>query len=190
MRVNVSTKRVEWAHCDVAGIVFYPHFYTWFDQATERLFRANNLSYGELKRDFGIAGMPLLETGATYQNPCKLGDNLEIRTCIEAWANRTFLRQARGRSRDQQMAAPPCRRISGFDHERRRPSALWGRAATSPGTGLAWRCGGSRMARSSFYAIGRRSSGRDRRRFDRSRPPPWEGEGFWARLRVCRDIKT
>lgn len=91
MKVHVSTKRVEWAHCDVAGIVFYPHFYTWFDQATERLFRANNLSYGELRRDFRIAGMPLLKTGATYQNPCKLGDDLEIRTCVEAWANRTFL---------------------------------------------------------------------------------------------------
>ena len=35
--------------------------------------------------------MPLLKTGATYQNPCKLGDDLEIRTCVEAWANRTFL---------------------------------------------------------------------------------------------------
>jgi 4-hydroxybenzoyl-CoA thioesterase len=82
---------VEWAHCDAAGIVFYPYFYVWFDQATERLFRANRLSYAELKRDFGVVGMPLLETGATYDNACRLGDELEMRTWVEEWVGRTFL---------------------------------------------------------------------------------------------------
>ena len=34
MRLYRDTIKVSWAHCDAAGIVFYPHFYTWFDQAT------------------------------------------------------------------------------------------------------------------------------------------------------------
>ena len=42
-------------------------------------------------RDFGVSGMPLLETGATYQHPCKLGQDLEVRTWVEEWARRTFL---------------------------------------------------------------------------------------------------
>jgi len=91
MKIHISEQTVQWAHCDFAGIVFYPHFYTWFDQATERLFRANGLSYDELKRDFGIGGMPLLETGATYRNPCELGDDLKLRTHVDEWARRTFL---------------------------------------------------------------------------------------------------
>lgn len=91
MKVHGSKRIVEWAHCDAAGIVFYPHFYTWFDQGTERLFRANRLSYAELRRDFGVVGMPLLETGARYENACKLGDELEMQTWVDEWAGRTFV---------------------------------------------------------------------------------------------------
>jgi 4-hydroxybenzoyl-CoA thioesterase len=91
VKVSVVHHRVHWAHCDAAGIVFYPHFYTWFDQATERLFSANRLSYAELQRDFGVSGMPLVETGARYENACRLGDEVELRTWVEEWAGRTFL---------------------------------------------------------------------------------------------------
>ena len=83
VKEHVTRTVVEWAHCDAAGIVFYPYFYTWFDQGTERLFRANRLSYAELRRDFGVAGMPLLETGARYANACKLGDELVMRTWVD-----------------------------------------------------------------------------------------------------------
>ena len=61
MKAFVSEIRVWWAHCDAAGIVFYPNFYKWFDQGTERLFTENRLSYEELDRDFGVSGMPLVE---------------------------------------------------------------------------------------------------------------------------------
>ena len=91
MKEFVSRIKVEWAHCDAAGIVFYPNFYTWFDQGTERLFSANGLSYAELDRDFGIDGMPLLETGTTYKAACKLGAELEIRSWVDEWAGKTFL---------------------------------------------------------------------------------------------------
>ncbi|MGH7268705.1 MAG: acyl-CoA thioesterase [Candidatus Rokuibacteriota bacterium] len=91
MKVFVSRYTVEWAHCDAAGIVFYPHFYTWFDQGTERLFGANGLSYAALRRDFGVVGMPLLETGARYENPCRLGDRLAMSSRVDEWAGRTFV---------------------------------------------------------------------------------------------------
>jgi len=91
VRTSVSARTVEWAHCDAAGLVFYPYFYTWFDQGTERLFRANRLSYTELRRDFGVIGMPLLETGARYENACRLGDRVELTTWVEEWAGRTFV---------------------------------------------------------------------------------------------------
>jgi 4-hydroxybenzoyl-CoA thioesterase len=87
----VSEIKVEWAHCDFAGIVFYPTFYIWFDQGTERLFRANGLSYPELGEQFGIDGMPLLETGTTYRNASKLGADLTITSWIDAWEGKTFV---------------------------------------------------------------------------------------------------
>jgi len=91
MREFVTDLKVEWAHCDYAGIVFYPNFYIWFDQGTERLFSANGLSYAELDRDFGIDGMPLLETGTTYKNAAKLGAELKITSWVDEWAGKTFV---------------------------------------------------------------------------------------------------
>ncbi len=91
MRVYKGKFKVEWAHCDAAGIVFYPHFYMLFDQASERLFSANGLSYAELKRDFDAPGLPLLETGAKYANACRLGDELAIESWVESWDGKTFV---------------------------------------------------------------------------------------------------
>ena len=91
MRVYRGTFKVEWVHCDAAGIVFYPQFYTLFDQATERLFSANRLSYAELARDFDSPGMPLVETGAKYANASKLGDALSVESWVESWDGKTFL---------------------------------------------------------------------------------------------------
>lgn len=90
MKHLVQTIIVEWAHCDAAGIVFYPYFFTWFDQATERLFTANGLSSPELNAR-GIFGMPLLETGARYENPCRLGDRLAMNTWVDDWQRKTLL---------------------------------------------------------------------------------------------------
>jgi len=91
LRVYKNTIAVEWAHCDAAGIVFYPQFYIWFDQATERLFSANGLSYAELDRNFNSSGMPLLETGAKYTNACWLGDELNMESRVDEWSGKTFL---------------------------------------------------------------------------------------------------
>ena len=91
MKEYTSRIRIEWAHCDAAGIVFYPYFYTWFDQATERLFTANGLGYGDMKREFGVVGMPLLESGATYRNACRMGDMVDLTSWVDEWAGRTFV---------------------------------------------------------------------------------------------------
>jgi len=104
VKVHVWQQTVEWAHCDAAGIVFYPHFYAWFDQGTERLFRANRLSYAELRRDFGVVGMPLVATGASYHNACRLGDELELRSWVDEWAGRTFVVRHRILHADDRLA--------------------------------------------------------------------------------------
>ena len=87
MKEYVSDITVHWSHCDAAGIVFYPNFYIWFDQGTERLFSANRLSYAELDQDFGVSGMPLVENGTSYKNACKLGATLK---CQNAQSSKLF----------------------------------------------------------------------------------------------------
>lgn len=91
MRVYKNKITVEWVHCDAVGIVFYPRFYEWFDQSTERLFTANRLSYAELDRDFDSSGMPLVETGAKYFNASRLGDVLSTESWVDEWSGKTFL---------------------------------------------------------------------------------------------------
>ena len=36
--------RVEWAHCDPAGIIFNPHYYIWMDSGTHALLQAAGFS--------------------------------------------------------------------------------------------------------------------------------------------------
>lgn len=91
MKTYQWKRTVMFAHCDVAGTMFYPYFYTWFDQSTEELFRQNQLSYASLKQEFGVLGMPLVESGARYLNACRLGDELELSSWVDGCTRRTFL---------------------------------------------------------------------------------------------------
>ena len=82
---------VAWADCDAAGKVFYPNFYSWFDRSTEKLFRVNNLTIANLENEFGIIGMPLLESNAKYECACLHGSELFIKTWVDEWAGKTFV---------------------------------------------------------------------------------------------------
>jgi len=87
----VSERRVEFADCDSAGIVFYPNFYTWFDRATERLFASVGLTYQDMRRRHGIVGLPLLETGAKYLRPCRHGERMSIESWVDGWREKVFV---------------------------------------------------------------------------------------------------
>ena len=95
MKTIILDHSIDWIHCDPAGIMFYPEYYIWFDQATERLFSSNGLSYELLKQKYNLVGMPLVESGAKYKNPCKHGEKVELHTCVEEWANKTLLMRHR-----------------------------------------------------------------------------------------------
>ncbi len=91
MKIYESNFTVEFCHCDSAGIVYYPHFYTWFDQSTERMFKSMGFSYTILRERFDLLGIPLLETGASYKKACKLGDELRMESQISEFSEKTFL---------------------------------------------------------------------------------------------------
>ena len=95
MKTIIIDHSVDWIYCDPAGIMFYPEFYIWFDQATERLFASNGLTYEYVVQKYNLVGFPLVESGATYKTPCKHGEKVELHSTVEEWANKTFLMRHR-----------------------------------------------------------------------------------------------
>lgn len=82
-------RRVEWGETDAAGIVFYPNFYRWFDQATHELFRSLGSSVlDHLAQGFVI---PLIETGARFHAALAYDDLIEIVSSVPEVRSRAFV---------------------------------------------------------------------------------------------------
>ncbi|MFN8897519.1 MAG: acyl-CoA thioesterase [Pseudomonadota bacterium] len=90
-KTHVHRVTVHWGDCDPAGIVFFPNFSRWMDQASMAFFVACGLPpWRELERTRGIVGTPLLEIHTKFLRPATYGDALEVHTSIEEWAAKTF----------------------------------------------------------------------------------------------------
>src|SRR5471030_2956208 len=67
---------VEWGDCDPAGIVYYPSYFRWFDQATYRLFleagmRRDDVTSGQWKE-----GTPLVAAECAFRRASQTGEKL------------------------------------------------------------------------------------------------------------------
>ncbi len=87
---NARDVAVGWGHCDPAGIVFYPNFYQWFDEASHALMAKLGIGHRSLKGRFGIVGCGLIDTGATFRAPARDGDVLRFESCVSELTSRTF----------------------------------------------------------------------------------------------------
>ncbi|MDX1406456.1 MAG: hypothetical protein R3192_18130, partial [Woeseiaceae bacterium] len=58
---STYTVPVEFGDTDPATIVFYPHFFRWFDASAWRLFAKAGLTLPVLQNDFGLVGLPIAE---------------------------------------------------------------------------------------------------------------------------------
>jgi 4-hydroxybenzoyl-CoA thioesterase len=73
-----TSAKVRFAHCDAAGIIFYPRAFElvngvvedWFAEALEKPFRALHLEDG--------LGAPLVKLEAEFVSPIELGDMLDF----------------------------------------------------------------------------------------------------------------
>ena len=90
-KVHRYSVNVQFGDCDPAGIVFFPNFSRWMDQASLAFFAACGLPpWRELERTRGIVGTPLLEIHTKFMRPATYGETIEVHTCIEEWAAKTF----------------------------------------------------------------------------------------------------
>src|SRR5215475_14880346 len=67
-----------WADADNAGIVFFPHFFRFFEQAEEELFRAAGKTRQELL-EANHVWMPRVEVFTKFSKPVRNGHAIQVR---------------------------------------------------------------------------------------------------------------
>lgn len=90
MKTNRLDITVHWSDCDPARIVFYPHYFKWFDCATTELFASVGLDFATLFDDYGVLGVPILDAGAKFTRPSRFRDVITIESGIAEWRRSTF----------------------------------------------------------------------------------------------------
>jgi 4-hydroxybenzoyl-CoA thioesterase len=96
MLVNRHQVTIEWGHCDPAGIVYFPNYFTYFDSGTNALFhRALGYNKFEMIRRYGIVGIPLVDVGARFIVPSTFGDVVTIESTVVEIRRSSFRMQHR-----------------------------------------------------------------------------------------------
>jgi 4-hydroxybenzoyl-CoA thioesterase len=91
MFTNTRQRTIEWGDCDPAGIVFNPRYFEWFDAATAALFaRAVGMTKAAMVKRYGIVGIPLVDTRATFRVPCTYGDEIRIESAVAEFRRSSF----------------------------------------------------------------------------------------------------
>jgi 4-hydroxybenzoyl-CoA thioesterase len=107
MLTNRRTLRIEWGQCDPAGIVFYPQYLIIFDTSTGCLFERTGLSPSAMRKKYGIVGMPIIEVGARFVQPCRFDDEVVVESEVGEWGRSSFT----VRHRILKAGESRCRRI-------------------------------------------------------------------------------
>jgi len=90
-KINVYPVHVQFGDCDPAGIVFFPNFSRWMDEASLAFFMACGVPpWRELVKTRGIIGTPLLEIHTKFLRPATYGETIHVHTTVEGWAAKTF----------------------------------------------------------------------------------------------------
>ena len=81
---------VRFGDCDPAGIVFYPHYFEWFEAACWSMFENAGFGRRKLAEDYGIVGWPLISSESQFRSPAGEGDILAVHATVVHWGNSSF----------------------------------------------------------------------------------------------------
>lgn len=91
MFTHTTKVEIQFGDCDPAGIVYYPNYFRFFDNATAAMLSA---AFAMHKRNwldhYGIAGIPMVDTGARFIKPSSFGDVVEISSEITELGRSSF----------------------------------------------------------------------------------------------------
>lgn len=82
---------IEFGDCDPAGIVYFPNFFRFFDNATAHLLStALGMNKRAWIRTHGILGIPAVDVSATFRAPSRFGDRVDIESTVVAVGGSSF----------------------------------------------------------------------------------------------------
>ncbi|MCP5271978.1 MAG: acyl-CoA thioesterase [Burkholderiaceae bacterium] len=88
---NIHRVTIRFGDCDPAGIVFFPNFLKWMDEASLAFFMAQGVPpWRVLEKQRGIVGTPLLEIQTKFVKSATYGETIEVHTTVEEWNAKTF----------------------------------------------------------------------------------------------------
>ena len=82
---------VEWGDCDPAGIVYYPSYFRWCDQATYRLFLKAGLRRDDVSGSQWREGTPLVAAQCAFRRASQHGEKLVIESHVEKFGRSSFV---------------------------------------------------------------------------------------------------
>jgi len=83
--------RIEWGHCDPAGIVFNARFFEMFDAGTWALLEAAlGVPRHELAAKFDIFTVPLVDVRARFIAPVRFGDVIDHESYVSKFRRSSF----------------------------------------------------------------------------------------------------
>ena len=84
--------RVEWAHCDPAGIIFNPHYYIWMNGGTHALLQAAGFDFIEESSNVSsFRSCPLVASNMTFRRPLRFGDVVTMVSRVEKFGATSFV---------------------------------------------------------------------------------------------------
>jgi 4-hydroxybenzoyl-CoA thioesterase len=95
--------QINWGDTDAAGIVFYPNFYKWMDQASHHFFSVIGYPSSHLFVEEKI-GLPLLEAQCKFYSPLFFDESVTIQTRIEEIKEKVFTLKHRFLREEQAVA--------------------------------------------------------------------------------------
>ena len=78
MPASVTTLRVRYAETDRMGVVYYAHYFVWFEVARAELLRTLGWTYRAME-DAGVL-LPVIDARCDYRRPARYDDEIEVRT--------------------------------------------------------------------------------------------------------------
>lgn len=82
--------RVEWSHCDPAGIIFNPNYYVWMDAASHSLINASGFDFFGRIGSPEFKGCPLVSSEMQFQKPLYPGEIVTIVSQVVKFGNSSF----------------------------------------------------------------------------------------------------
>src|SRR5262249_3054706 len=83
MFVNPHQVTGQWGHCDPAGIVYFPNYFSYFDSSTNALFlRALGLNKYQMLKKYDLVGIPVVDVAARFILPSVFGDVVTIESTV------------------------------------------------------------------------------------------------------------